>query len=279
MIKLNRPLAKPKAPEVGEHPVEKSVAEKSNEPKQEPQPAQANPAPQEKPAPSGTGKVSVGTRKLSLGASRKSTVSVGGTAGNSAGSSEAERNSDVESGNSGADNTAQTSGKVEDKPSSSSTESNVENGETDSERMLDPTKPPKLSLGLAKKARQTAEAAMEEQTAARENVLAGFDATLAPEVYKVEGFDAEEFEGALTIVHQKLQEGKSDMGDFILGIFRNLNRYPEVSTALTEEQIGVVVGGILSVKKTELSTTKPKKKTLLAGLEGMSNDEVLNMEF
>jgi hypothetical protein len=138
---------------------------------------------------------------------------------------------------------------------------------------------PKLSMKLAKKIVQSTEQAMAEHEEARENVLAGFNATLAPEVYEVPGFNAEEFEGALTVVHQGLLEKRSDMGDFVLGIFKNLNRYPEVSTVLTEEQIGVVVGGLLSVKKVELSTTKPKKPKTPTQFEGMSNNDVLNMEF
>lgn len=136
----------------------------------------------------------------------------------------------------------------------------------------------RLNLNLAKTARQYQQEQEEAAKAAHENTLQNLKVEFPERFYQVEGFDAKKFEQNMAVIHTKMEADDPDIGNYLLDIYQNLKKYPEVSTLLTNEQIGLIVNGFKTFKDEEIKISAPKKKPLV-DFSGKSDKEVLDMEF
>lgn len=92
-----------------------------------------------------------------------------------------------------------------------------------------------------------------------EGVLTKFKAT--DEMYQIDGFDPDIFMDALEKLETNVVAKAPGIGEYLQGIHRNLSKYPELMHLLDDEQIHIVVSGLLAQTNTELAIKATKTKS------------------
>ena len=104
---------------------------------------------------------------------------------------------------------------------------------------------------------ETTTTAIQEDTAAQ-GVLAKFNAT--DEMHQIDGFNADIFMDNLESLSDSIIAKAPNIGEYLHLIHRNLSKYPELTHLLEDEQIGIVVSGLLKLTNTELAIKATKVK-------------------
>lgn len=92
-----------------------------------------------------------------------------------------------------------------------------------------------------------------------EGVITKFQAT--DEMYQIDGFDPDLFMDNLEKLNAEIEAKAPGIGEYMQGIHRNLSKYPELMHLLEDDQIAVVVSGLLKQTNTELAIKATKTRS------------------
>ncbi len=83
---------------------------------------------------------------------------------------------------------------------------------------------------------------------------------VSPEMSKLEAFDTAKFVANMASLHTALEAKAPGIAGYLRDINRNLNQYQELTHLLNDEQIGVIVSGLLFMSDTQIATVKATSK-------------------
>lgn len=93
---------------------------------------------------------------------------------------------------------------------------------------------------------------------------------------ELEGFDADQFLRQLQDLDAATVEKSPDIRQFSRLIRKNLEQYPELTHILTDEQLGIITSGILTLAgvETEPKTKAAKTKRAKVKIEDLGNKDI-----
>lgn len=105
-----------------------------------------------------------------------------------------------------------------------------------------------------------------------------FIRTFDEAIFKIEELDKEGFISNMHMLSQHLEADDPHITSYVSAIYENLYQYEELAHLLTEEQIGIVVRGVLKAKGANIKTTARKTTSVKQAVDAVASDSIDNFQ-